>query len=57
MFEWAMEALAHSCMYLQSAYGEQSCRIEWSFWNRTLIFEPDRAATSPGPCSCDDVEM
>ncbi|CAM9470059.1 unnamed protein product [Scytosiphon promiscuus] len=57
MFEWATNALAHSCMYLQRAYGGRSCRIEWNAVNRTMIFDPSLAAKAPGPCPCYDMEM
>lgn len=57
MFETAMVGIAHACMYLQRAYGELSCRIEWNFYNRTMVFEPSRAVDAPGPCLCDDVDM
>jgi len=53
----ATGALAHACMYLQKAYGEQSCRIEWEFFNRTMVFDPSQAVDAPGPCPCDDVEL
>lgn len=58
MYEWATGAIAHSCIYLQRAYGKESCRIEWTFSNRTLIFEPHLAVnkeTTP-PCQCSTVD-
>lgn len=58
LFEWATGALAYSCIYLQKAYGRNSCRIEWNSYNRTLIFDPSLAALErrEPPCSCDNVE-
>lgn len=57
MFEWAMSALSHTCRYLESAFGRGSCRIEWDFFNRTLIFDPRLAAEDRDkPCECEGVE-
>lgn len=58
MYEWATGALGHSCVYLQRAYGMGSCRIEWDFANRTLIFEPHVAMSesSTPPCHCDGID-
>ncbi|CAM9470199.1 unnamed protein product [Scytosiphon promiscuus] len=57
MFEWATIALGHSCMFLQNAYGERSCWIEWTPLNRTMIFDPSLSTPASASCSCDDVEM
>lgn len=58
MYEWASGALGHSCAFLQRAYGKGSCRIEWVFTKRTLIFEPHMALseTDTPPCHCDGIE-
>lgn len=55
MFEAATGAIAHACIFLQRAYGEESCWIEWDFKNRTMTFEPN--VTTTGPCPCEDVDM
>eukprot|EP00903_Cladosiphon_okamuranus_P020188 g18531.t1 len=61
LFEWASETLGQSCLYLQRGYGRESCRVEWTDHNRTLIFEPWRgtqAAEAGGTapqCSCDSI--
>lgn len=57
MLETATVAMAHACMYLQRAYGELSCQVDWNFLNRTMVFEPSRAFNAPGPCLCDNVAM
>lgn len=57
MYEWATAALAQSCIYLQRAYGRDSCRIEWTFVNRTLIFEPYLAGKDlDKPCHCSTID-
>lgn len=57
MYEWATASLAQSCIYLQRAYGRGSCRIEWTFQNRTLIFEPHLAGNdNDKPCHCSTID-
>lgn len=57
IFEWAMSVLSHTCRYLESAFGRGTCRIEWDFFNRTLIFDPRLAAEDRDkPCECEGVE-
>lgn len=57
MYEWGSGALAHSCAYLQRAYGRESCRIEWTMNDRTLVFEPHLATEDDSaPCPCNNVE-
>lgn len=58
MMRKGTEALAHFCHYLQRAYGQRSCRVEFPInVVRNLIFEPQLVVDdgSAPPCSCDNV--
>lgn len=56
MYEWGTGALSRTCLYLQNAYGKESCVMEARDGNRTLLFEPALAAGGEAPCSCTTVE-
>lgn len=65
MFDWAGGMLMHACRYLKTAFGEDSCEIEWetvdvdgltSLQNFQLKFEPKAGLDNDAPCRCHTVD-
>lgn len=55
----ATVALAHFCHFLQRAYGQKSCWVEFpTIHDRVLVFQPSltKVEVELPPCSCDIVE-
>ena len=57
--EWAVGGLRGTCAYLQSLYGEASCRIVMDpdeRFHQEIVFEPGSMPVDPNAiCSCSDV--
>lgn len=66
--EWAWDALAHVCLYLERLYGKSSCSIAWLTkpdhpsmpgYPHSIVFEPalGRNDSTPPLCPCDSIRM
>lgn len=68
MAEWAWDALANVCLYLERLYGKSSCNIAWLTkpdnpsmpgYPHSIVFEPalGKNDSTPPLCPCDSIRV